>query len=197
MLLIFDEVISGFRVGFEGAAGLYAIEPDLITYGKIIGGGMPVGAYGGKAEIMSHIAPDGPVYQAGTLSANPVTMAAGIATLKQLLEPGFYEKLDQKTQALCEKVNEHINSREYNAKMIHIGSIFWVQFTQERIFRSDQIPSEGDQSFRKIHKQLLDKGIYLGPSGFEVGFVSLAHTQDDLDFFANNLCEALDQLYDS
>jgi glutamate-1-semialdehyde 2,1-aminomutase len=197
VLLIFDEVISGFRVGFEGAAGLYSIHPDIITYGKIIGGGMPVGAYGGRSEIMAHIAPDGPVYQAGTLSANPVTMAAGIATLTQLLKENFYTDLEKKTSYLCELVNNHISLKGYQAKMIHVGSIFWLQFTKNRIFRSDQISAEGVESFKKIHKYLLDRGIYLGPSGYEVGFVSSEHTKDQLACFGEYLIEALDYLYNA
>jgi len=192
VLLIFDEVISGFRVGFEGAAGYYTIPPDIITFGKIVGGGMPVGAYGGSKEIMSHVAPDGPVYQAGTLSANPVAMSAGIAVLKQLLEPGFYESLEKKTMAFCANIQSHIDEKNYPIHIVQIGSIFWFAFSEERIFSADQIDSAGMEKFKIMHHELLERGIYLGPSGYEVGFVSAAHSEDDLAQAASTICEVLD-----
>ena len=195
VLLIFDEVISGFRVGFEGASGYYSIEPDIITFGKIIGGGMPVGAYGGSAEIMSHIAPDGPVYQAGTLSANPVAMSAGIAALKQALEPGFYESLEAKTKHFCTEIQNHIDAKKYPMHMVQIGSIFWFAFSEDRVFSADQIEAEGMEKFKIMHHELLQRGIYLGPSGYEVGFVSAAHTEDDLTKAAKTICEVLDLVF--
>jgi glutamate-1-semialdehyde 2,1-aminomutase len=181
VLLIFDEVISGFRVGFEGAAGYYSITPDLVTYGKIIGGGMPVGAYGGRADIMSMIAPDGPVYQAGTLSGNPVTLAAGIAALKQLLQPGFYEKLNELTTYLKNELNAVFAKQDVNLSCINIGSIFWIKFTKDRIITADQIDASITPKFKILHHELLQRGIYFGPSGYEVGFVSAAHTIADID----------------
>ncbi|MBK7221077.1 MAG: glutamate-1-semialdehyde 2,1-aminomutase [Saprospiraceae bacterium] len=181
VLLIFDEVISGFRLGFEGAAGHYNIKPDLITFGKIIGGGLPVGAYGGRADIMSMVAPEGPVYQAGTLSGNPVTLAAGTAALKKLLVPGFYEELSSKTAYLVEKLNGIFNQNKVDMHAIHIGSIFWIKFTRQRIFSPEQIDANTANKFKIIHHELLQRGIYFGPSAYEVGFVSGAHTHKDLD----------------
>lgn len=197
VLLIFDEVISGFRVGFEGAAGYYGIQPDIITYGKIIGGGMPVGAYGASAEIMSHIAPDGPVYQAGTLSANPVAMAAGIATIRQLLQPNFYLDLAQKTKRFVGNVMQYCNEKGYEVSITNIGSIFWVAFSKERIIRADQIDPASMEKFKALHHELLQSGVYLGPSGYEVGFVSAAHTEDDLKLAADKMKAAFDVVFKS
>jgi len=194
VLLIFDEVISGFRIGFEGAAGYYDIQPDIITYGKIIGGGMPVGAYAGSKEVMSHIAPDGPVYQAGTLSANPVAMAAGLAALQQLLEPGFYEELAAKTEGFVQHIQSHIDDKGYEAHLQQMGSIFWLAFCHERVVRADQIKSESMEQFKQLHHYLLQNGVYMGPSGYEVGFVSAAHTETDLEEAAEKVCAGLDSV---
>lgn len=195
VLLIFDEVISGFRVGFEGASGFYSIEPDIITFGKIIGGGMPVGAYGGSDEIMSMIAPDGPVYQAGTLSANPVAMAAGIATIKQLLEPNFYSDLEKKTTKFISKIQTHIAAEGYPMHMVQMGSIFWLALSKDRIIDAASIDGEKMTIFRDMHSFLLDHNIYLGPSGYEVGFVSAAHTEQELDEAADIISQALDSIF--
>ncbi len=192
VLLIFDEVISGFRVGFEGASGYYNIQPDISTYGKIIGGGMPVGAYGASAKIMGHVAPDGPVYQAGTLSANPVAMAAGYAATQQLLQDGFYEKMEAKTKKFVHTVESYAMKKDYPFRMQQIGSIFWLSFTNDRITRADQIDSGGMEKFKVLHHELLQRGVYLGPSGYEVGFVSAAHTEADLAEAAGIICECLD-----
>ena len=183
VLLIFDEVISGFRVGFEGASGHYNIAPDLITFGKIIGGGLPVGAYGGRSDIMSMVAPDGPVYQAGTLSANPVTLAAGFAALQQLLQPDFYKRLDELTTYLATEMNTLFEKHEVNMSCIHIASIFWIKFTKNRIFTADQIDGSINNKFKILHHELLQLGIYLGPSAYEVGFISAAHSKKDIDAF--------------
>jgi len=195
VLLIFDEVISGFRVGFEGAAGLYNIQPDIITYGKIIGGGMPVGAYGASAEIMSHIAPEGAVYQAGTLSANPVAMAAGYAACEQLLADGFYEGQEKRTKDFIAQIMSYCDAKGYEVSMPTIGSIFWVAFTKDRITRSDQIDSASMEKFKVLHHELLQRGVYLGPSGYEVGFVSAAHGEEDLREAASLICEAMDVVF--
>lgn len=195
VLLIFDEVISGFRVGFAGAAAYYAIQPDIITYGKIIGGGMPVGAYGASQEIMSHIAPEGPVYQAGTLSANPVAMAAGIATLEILLQEEFYEKLEAKTQAFTQIIIDHIDQKAYDMSIQQIGSIFWLNFSKKRILEADKIDPACNALFGKLHSYLLDNGIYLGPSAYEVGFVSAAHSKDQLQTAAEIICAGIDSIY--
>lgn len=181
VLLIFDEVISGFRVGFEGAAAYYDIQPDIITYGKIIGGGMPVGAYGASHEIMAHIAPDGGVYQAGTLSANPVAMAAGYAAMQQLLAEGFYEKMEAKTQKFVQQIQAYCDEKNYEVNIHQIGSIFWIAFTNAAaVRRADEIDSASMEKFKILHHELLQRGVYLGPSGYEVGFVSAAHGEQDL-----------------
>ncbi len=180
-LLIFDEVISGFRVGFEGAAGYYNITPDILTYGKIVGGGMPVGAFGASKEIMSYVAPEGPVYQAGTLSANPVAMAAGAAQIKECLKPGFYSDICKKTVDFTKDLNDFCEKGGYPLRLIQIGSIFWMAFSSDRISRADQIDAKKMDYFKEIHQQLLQKGIYIGPSGYEVGFVSEAHSNEVLE----------------
>lgn len=196
ILLFFDEVISGFRVGFEGAAGLYDIQPDIITYGKIIGGGLPVGAYGASNEIMGQIAPDGPVYQAGTLSGNPVAMAAGLAQLKECLKPGFYKDQENRTQFFVNQINQHCQEKGYNFEVFTIGSIFWMAFSDaEAIRTAAEIRSESMEDFKKLYSILLEEGIYLGPSGYEVGFVSEAHSKDLLNQVAEKFNQALDQLF--
>lgn len=196
-LLIFDEVITGFRLGFEGAAAYYDVQPDIITYGKIIGGGMPVGAYGASAEIMSHISPDGGVYQAGTLSGNPIAMTAGIATMKQLLEDGFYEKLNQKTQEFVERLRGYISEKNYPIQINQVGSLFWIAFSNlENITKASQINPESMENFKKLHREMLNRGVYLGPSGYEVCFMSGAHSKEDLEEVFKHFTEAMDLLYE-
>lgn len=194
-LMIFDEVISGFRVGFEGAAGLYQIEPDIITYGKIIGGGFPVGAYGASKEIMSCVSPEGDVYQAGTLSGNPVAMAAGIAALTECLKPGFYEQLSKKTQRLTEAILNHTQSKAYPFRIFRKESIFWLSFASQDVNAADEIDPKGMDKFKVLHAYLLENGVYFGPSGYEVGFISAAHSDADIDFAAQKICEGLDLAY--
>ena len=180
-MLIFDEVISGFRIGFEGAAGHYQIQPDIITYGKIIGGGFPVGAYGASKEIMSSISPDGAVYQAGTLSGNPVAMAAGIAQLSQCLKPNFYKELESNTQQLIQGITNAYSNKIIPFKIHTIGSIFWIAFSDKnKIQTAEEIDGDSMKYFRNLHAALLENGIYLGPSGYEVGFIGEAHTQADI-----------------
>ncbi|MBA3972441.1 MAG: aminotransferase class III-fold pyridoxal phosphate-dependent enzyme, partial [Bacteroidetes bacterium] len=192
-LLIFDEVINGFRIGFEGAAGYYKIKPDIITYGKIIGGGLPVGMYGASEEIMRNISPEGNVYQAGTLSGNPVAMAAGIAQLTECLKSGFYEELERKTKFLIDNIFSNIQHLKSNIRFFSIGSIFWIAFTDKEVVRSaEEIDGDSMKYFRVLHKELLDRGIYLGPSGYEVGFVCEAHTEEDLIITAKMFGEALE-----
>jgi len=195
-LLIFDEVISGFRVGFEGAAGYYNIQPDIITFGKIIGGGMPVGAYAASRKIMENVAPVGPVYQAGTLSANPVAMAAGYATLLELLKPGFYENLVSKTQRFTAQLQAFCDQRGYEVTFPSIGSIFWPTFSRSHMHRADEIDGSKMSLFKKMHLACLQRGVYFGPSGYEVGFISSAHTDADLDFAVEKICESLDVVFE-
>ena len=191
-LLIFDEVINGFRIGFTGAAGYYNIQPDIITYGKIIGGGLPVGMYGSSKEIMSCISPEGNVYQAGTLSGNPVAMAAGIAQLTECLKPGFYRNLELKTNFLIEQIFVSAGAMASQLKIFSIGSIFWIAFTDKEVVRTAEAIDAGSMTyFRILHKELLERGIYLGPSGYEVGFICEAHTQEDLLKTAKAFAEAL------
>ena len=195
VLLLFDEVISGFRVHFAGAAGYYDIKPDIVTYGKIIGGGMPVGAYGGSNELMAFISPDGPVYQAGTLSGNPVAMAAGLAACQQLLMPNFYCELDHKTNHLIKKLTDHATENKYSVTFPKVGSIFWIAFSTETIKKADQIDPASMKYFKLLHAALLEKGVYMGPSGYEVGFVSSAHTMEVLDEAAEIINWAMDQVF--
>ena len=195
ILLIFDEVISGFRVAFGGAAEVYGINPDIVTYGKIIGGGLPVGAYGAKNEIMSFVSPDGPVYQAGTLSGNPVAMSAGIAQLTVCNQPGFYEDQEARTRIMVNTINEHAKSKEYNFEIVQIGSIFWLSFDGKKRIQDAEAINPDMTKFNQLHAALLNRGVYLGPSGYEVGFVSFAHTEELLKEATSLFCEALDEIY--
>lgn len=195
-LLIFDEVISGFRVGFEGAAGYFDIQPDIITYGKIIGGGLPVGMYGASEEIMSMISPEGPVYQAGTLSGNPVAMAAGIAQLTELSKSNFYKDLNTKTSEFVESIQRYATAKNYKFKVFTIGSIFWFAFTDlESISCAEDIDPASMEKFKIMHRELLNRGIYLGPSGYEVGFVSYAHSKTELEKAKRAIFESLDIVF--
>ncbi len=192
-LLIFDEVISGFRIGFTGAAGHFNISPDIITYGKIIGGGFPVGAYGASEEIMNCVSPMGPVYQAGTLSGNPVAMAAGIAQLGECLKPGFYKSLEKNTAYLVNGIQK-VNTFPF-LKIFSLGSIFWLAFTnKENISSSEDIDPNSMGYFKTLYHALLEEGVYMGPSGYEVGFVSEAHSREDLDKTISAFEKALKKL---
>lgn len=178
-LLLFDEVISGFRVGFKGMAEILGIEPDLVCYGKIIGGGFPVGAYAGKAIYMDLVAPQGKVYQAGTLSANPLGMRAGLATLKKALKENPYETLETSCKTLTQSLVKIINQNSsIEWEEVCFGSLFWFkQKTEQQIRQVLQIPSGHKENFANIFHKLLKVGIYLAPSGYEVGFLSTAHTE--------------------
>jgi glutamate-1-semialdehyde 2,1-aminomutase len=180
-LLIFDEVMTGFRVALGGAQALYGVAPDITTLGKIVGGGMPVGAFGGRAQIMDQIAPDGPIYQAGTLSGNPIAMTAGLTTLKQLLKTGFYEGLSKKTMALTQGLQEHAQSVGIPLFTHAVGGMFGVFFTRGGDVRrfSDVMACDANR-FKKFFHGMLDRGVYLAPSAFEAGFVSAAHTERDI-----------------
>jgi glutamate-1-semialdehyde 2,1-aminomutase len=181
-LLLFDEVISGFRIGFEGASGYYNIKPDIMTFGKIIGGGFPVGMYASSKEIMSSISPEGNVYQAGTLSGNPVAMAAGIAQLTECLKPNFYSQLEEKTKMLVSGIEKQFKSKGIKFKAFHIGSIFWFSFSDmEHVRKVEDISEGGIKQFNELYHKLHEHGIYFGPSGYEVGFVSAAHTKEDIE----------------
>ncbi|NND61253.1 MAG: glutamate-1-semialdehyde 2,1-aminomutase [Gammaproteobacteria bacterium] len=181
-VLIFDEVMTGFRVALGGAQALYDVRPDLTTLGKIVGGGMPVGAFGGRTDIMSRLAPDGPVYQAGTLSGNPLGMAAGLATLERIAEPGFHQRLEATTRRLIEGMA--MCARDAGIDLAHTcaGGMFGIFFTDRKQVGSfaDVMACDSEQ-FKTFFNAMLARGIYLAPSAFEAGFVSAAHTTEDID----------------
>ncbi|HNO72179.1 MAG TPA: glutamate-1-semialdehyde 2,1-aminomutase [Accumulibacter sp.] len=179
-VLIFDEVMSGFRVGAQGAQGLYGIIPDLTTLGKVIGGGMPVGAFGGKREIMSRIAPLGPVYQAGTLSGNPVAVAAGLATLRLLQAEGFYESLTQRTRQLTDGLSAAAGKHGVPFSAQAIGGMFGLYFRSECPQSYAEVMECDTQAFNRFFHAMLDAGHYFAPSAFEAGFVSAAHSESDV-----------------
>lgn len=181
-VLIFDEVMTGFRVALGGAQAVYNVTPDLTTLGKIIGGGMPVGAFGGRRNIMECLAPLGPVYQAGTLSGNPVAMAAGLKTLELIDQPGFYESLTAKTEKLTSGLKERASQAGIAFSTNSVGGMFGLFFTEEEQVRSFAQVMACDQNlFKRFFHAMLDEGVYLAPSAFEAGFVSIAHSNDDLD----------------
>ncbi len=180
-LLIFDEVMTGFRLSLGGAQQLYGIKPDLTTLGKIIGGGLPVGAYGGRREIMDMIAPLGPVYQAGTLSGNPLAMAAGLAALRELKKnPAIYAQLEQRTTALVDGVLDAAKKKGVPLCANRVGSMFTWFFQRGPVSDWDTAAKSDTQAFAGFHRGMLERGIYLPPSQFEAMFVSAAHSEDDI-----------------
>lgn len=180
-LLIFDEVMTGFRVAYGGAQSLYKIMPDLTCLGKIIGGGLPVGAYGGKREIMEKVAPQGPVYQAGTLSGNPLAMAAGIATLTELKKPGFYDLLDKRSEKLLNGLTEAARKSGIAISAARVGSMLGIFFTGSRVTDYKSAKTSDLQRFSAFYRDMLKEGIYLAPSQFEALFVSSAHTEKHIE----------------
>jgi len=181
-ILIFDEVMTGFRVAKGGAQSIFGITPDLTTLGKIVGGGMPAAAFGGRADIMASLAPDGPVYQAGTLSGNPVAMAAGLTTLRLIDEPGFYESLTAKTSKLLAGLKSAAEDAGISMATECEGGMFGLVFTDAPSVRSfDQVAAADVERFKKFFHGMLDEGVYLAPSAFEAGFVSAAHGDSELD----------------
>jgi glutamate-1-semialdehyde 2,1-aminomutase len=181
-VLIFDEVMTGFRVALGGAQALYGIKPDLTTLGKIVGGGMPVGAFGGRRDIMEHIAPLGPVYQAGTLSGNPIAMAAGLATLEAITAPGFHERLAERTQQLIEGLSAAAKAANVPFSTNHVCGMFGLFFTDKSPVRSfSEVMACDVERFKRFFHGMLAEGVYLAPSAFEAGFVSSAHTEEDIE----------------
>ena len=180
-VLIFDEVMTGFRVALGGAQALYQVTPDLTTLGKVIGGGMPVGAFGGKRSIMEHIAPLGPVYQAGTLSGNPVAMSAGLAMLKAISTPGFHDSLAAKVTMLCEGIQAEADKHDIAFTSNRVGGMFGWFFTgNESVTNFEQSMSCNLERFKKFYHLMLEQGIYLAPSAYEAGFISAAHGEKEL-----------------
>jgi len=193
-LLLFDEVISGFRVARGGAAELYGITPDLATFGKILGGGMPVGAFGGRRELMAHLAPLGPVYQAGTLSGNPVAMAAGLASLAILERERAWERLEALGARLAERLAPVLAAAPLSAKLVRVGSLFWLSLQAgDPPRRADAIDDGAAALYTRIFHALLARGVAMAPSAYEVGFLSLAHRPEHVDRLAGALAEAFDE----
>ncbi len=180
-VLILDEVMTGFRVSLGGAQGFYNIKPDLTTLGKVIGGGMPVGAFGGKREIMQQISPLGPVYQAGTLSGNPVAMAAGLTTLNIISQPGFYATLTRQTEKLAKGLEERAAKAKIPLTTTQVGAMFGFFFTKEKnISTFEQVSACDAERFKKFYHGMLEQGVYLAPSAYETGFVSSTHSDEDI-----------------
>jgi glutamate-1-semialdehyde 2,1-aminomutase len=191
-ILILDEVMTGFRVAKGGAQALFDIKPDLTTLGKVIGGGMPAAAFGGRADIMGSIAPDGPVYQAGTLSGNPVAMAAGLATLTQLDQPGFYEALSERTEQLASGLEAAAKDAKVSISVERAGGMFGFMFTENSPVRSfAQVSAADVDRFKAFFHGMLAEGIYLAPSAFEAGFVSAAHGDDEISATLNAASKVL------
>jgi glutamate-1-semialdehyde 2,1-aminomutase len=180
-VLIFDEVMTGFRFGTGCAQGFLGIKPDLTCLGKVIGGGMPVGAFGGRKDIMEHISPLGPVYQAGTLSGNPVAMAAGLTTMNIISRDGFYDNLFRHTRELCEGMQAAADKAGIPFTTNHLGTMFGGFFTaDERVTQYSQVINSDTEAFSRFFHGMLDRGVYLAPASFEAGFMSSAHTDDDI-----------------
>jgi glutamate-1-semialdehyde 2,1-aminomutase len=179
-VLIFDEVMTGFRVALGGAQERFGVRPDLTTFGKIIGGGMPVGAYGGRRDLMEQVAPAGPIYQAGTLSGNPVAMAAGLASLALVQEPGFHARLEEKTIALTDGIKAAADATGIPFSITRIGGMFGLYFNPEHVDSYAKAIASDAAMFRRFFHGMLGRGIYLAPSAFEAGFMSMAHTDSDI-----------------
>jgi glutamate-1-semialdehyde 2,1-aminomutase len=194
VILIFDEVMTGFRVAYGGAQTLYGIAPDLTIFGKVIGGGLPVGAYGGKKEIMAQIAPQGSVYQAGTLSGNPIAMAAGIATLKQLQKEGVYEALAENSNRLATGLADAARKAGVAARVEHVGSMLGMFFTDQEVFNFDDAKTCDLEKFAGFYQGMRQQGIYIAPSQFEVLFLSAAHSDQDIDTTIRAAQRALSEL---
>jgi glutamate-1-semialdehyde 2,1-aminomutase len=196
VLLIFDEVISGFRTAFGGMVELTGIQPDLVTYGKVIGGGFPVGCYAGRKDLMDLVAPSGDVYQAGTLSANPVGMKAGLKTLQKMKSLDGWNVLNQRTTQFCEKLQKGFDEMKAPVQISHHSSLFWIHGRVNEPIRSiAQIPPGQGENFKKLFLKSLEKGIYLAPNAYEVGFISMAHTEGVLTLAAEKILLAAHEVF--
>jgi glutamate-1-semialdehyde 2,1-aminomutase len=180
-VLIFDEVMTGFRVGLQGAQGLYGIRPDLTTLGKVVGGGMPLGAFGGRRDIMQCIAPLGPVYQAGTLSGNPLAVAAGLATLKAVQAPGFYTRLEATATNLTDGLARAAREAGVRFSAQSVGGMFGLYFSVQPPRSFAEVMQTDREAFNRFFHAMLQQGVYFAPSAFEAGFVSCAHSAEDLE----------------
>ena len=181
IVLIFDEVITGFRVAYGGAQSLYNVTPDMTCLGKVIGGGLPVGAYGGKREIMKCVAPEGDVYQAGTLSGNPLAVSAGLTTLSHLAEPGVYDQLENRASSLANGLADATKKHGIDVYHSRVGSMLMLYFTSEPVLDADGARTADTDRFREYFWGLLERGVNIAPSQFEAGFVSLVHSENDID----------------
>ena len=190
-LLIFDEVITGFRVGPSGAQGLFGITPDITTMGKIIGGGLPVGAYGGRKDIMEMVAPLGAMYQAGTLSGNPLAVSAGIATLTELQKPGVFKKLEEMAERLTEGLTKAFQAAEIPSSINRVGSMFTGFFNDGPVTTLEDAEGSDSEMYARYFHAMQENGVYIAPSQFEAGFVSTAHTEADIDATVTKASEAL------
>ena len=194
-VLIFDEVMTGFRVALGGAQAHYGVKPDLTTLGKVIGGGLPVGAFGGKREIMHQIAPLGPVYQAGTLSGNPLAMRAGLTTLEAISEPDFFSRLTTKTDRLKAGLLQAAKDTGVPLTIQGVGGMFGLFFTQQMpVTRFDEVTKCDVERFKAFFHGMLDRGVYLAPSAYEAGFVSIAHEDADIDHTLQAAREVMHEL---
>ncbi len=194
IVLIFDEVMTGFRVSYGGAQAYYGIRPDLTCLGKVIGGGLPVGAYGGRKEIMSMVAPEGPVYQAGTLSGNPLAMTAGIVTLKILSKKSVYKTLEKRASQLEEGLKDAVKKAGISARFYRAGTMFCTYFTDREVYDYETAKASDTERFAKFFRGMLEKGIYLAPSQFEAGFLSIAHSEKDIEKTIKSAFEVMKRL---
>jgi glutamate-1-semialdehyde 2,1-aminomutase len=193
-LLIFDEVMTGFRVALGGAQEKFNVMPDITTLGKVIGGGLPVGAYGASREIMSLVAPSGPMYQAGTLSGNPLAMTAGLTCLRKIQAPGFYNELEKKTQYLIEGMNRAARDGSIALQTSYCGGMFGFFFSDQPVRNYADTKHVNADKFRKFYLAMLDSGVYFAPSAFEAGFMSAAHSYEDLDQVVASVSQVLTKL---
>ncbi|MGH2731649.1 MAG: glutamate-1-semialdehyde 2,1-aminomutase, partial [Actinomycetota bacterium] len=193
-LLVFDEVVTGFRVGWSGAQGMFGTRPDLTILGKVIGGGLPIGAYGGRRELMELVAPSGPVYQAGTLSGNPLSVAAGLATLRQLRTPGAYERLDRLGASLEEGLDAAAKAAGLSLAVQRVGSMLTAFFTEGEVRNLEEAKKADRTLFARFFHEMLAAGVYLPPSQFEAAFCSLAHGEEDVEHVGAAAADCLDRI---
>merc|ERR1712099_203958 len=193
-LLVFDEVMTGFRIKYGGAQEYFGVTPDLTTMGKVIGGGLPVGAYGGRKDIMELVAPAGPMYQAGTLSGNPLAMTAGIETMKKLSQPGVYDELERKSKKLVEGIMEAGKKHGHAIQGDWAGGMFGWYFSDEKVKNFAEAAKSDGEKFGKWHRMMLERGVYLAPSMYEAGFMSMSHTDEDIEKTIAVADEVLSQL---